>query len=133
MQKKFLSPIIILVMSIMYIPTLDSFAQEENVESIREEIKSIPKEEYGEEPASPCRDKKSPAGEGYYMVGAGLIGKHDLAIAVYNARNYCSFRFEGLNEKFCSTGVEMAIRNLPNLKKCYKAIFNKDVPIENVL
>lgn len=102
------------------------------VDKIRNEIRSIPIEEYGGESATPCRDINSPGGEGYYAVGAGLIGHHDLAIAVYNARNYCLFNHEGLNEKFCLVGVNMAIRNLQNLKNCYKIVFSKDVPIHNV-
>ena len=102
------------------------------VDKIREEIKAIPKEEYGGELPG-CREEMSQAGQGYYMVGAGLIGQKDLAVAVYIARNYCKFLFADLDQRFCVLGINMAITNLQNLKKCYKKKFNKDVPIQGVI
>ena len=107
--------------------------EKEKIELIRAEINAIPIGEYGQEPSIVCRNSSSYGGRGYYMVGTGLIEHKDLAVAVYYAKEFCSKRYTGSSETLCLTGVEMAIRNTGNLKKCYKEKFNKEVPVHNIL
>lgn len=87
--------------------------------------------EYLQEPSSPCRAVDSPGGRGYYKVGTELWRHEDLAVAVHNARMFCSSMYGGNYRTLCLTGIDMAIRNMSNLQKCYKDIFKIDIPSPN--
>ncbi len=111
----------------------------EKIDEIRAEIKAIPKEELGGQ--SYCGPTDIPYGFGYYMVGAGLIGTKDLAVAVYGARNACDLMYPDKSylspNSWCRVGVAVAMTNLDggqyNLKKCYKEKYNENVPTKGVI